>query len=249
MITIKNIYKDYAGKIALDDLNLSVKEGELFGFLGPNGAGKTTALKILTLLLEPSSGEILLNGSVHNEKNRDNLINIGYIPDRPYIYPKLTGREFLLFYLSIYNISYDKKKEAKLNELTETFDIHNILDELTESYSHGMKQKLIFTAIFLQDPKILLIDEPMVGLDPKGIVSVKKMLSEQARLGKSIIMSTHSLDIAEEICDTIGIINKGKLIKIMSREELKKEIEDKRSNLTDIFLTLTIEETSTAIIS
>ncbi len=244
MIILKNIYKDYSGKPALNNLSLSVAEGELFGFLGPNGAGKTTALKILTLLLEPTSGEVLLNNELHNEKNRKNLTNIGYIPDRPYIYPKLTGREFLLFYLSIYNIAYTPDKIRKMEELTSLFEISHILDELTESYSHGMKQKLIFTAIFLQDPKIFLIDEPMVGLDPKGIVSIKSMLTEQARRKKSIIMSTHSLDIAEEICDTIGIINKGQLIKVMSREELKKEKENKKSNLTDIFLTLTTEKTS-----
>ncbi len=248
MIVLKNIYKDYNGKQALNDLNLSVREGELFGFLGPNGAGKTTALKILTLLLEPASGEILLNNRLHNEKNRKNLMDIGYIPDRPYIYPKLTGKEFLLFYLSIYNISFSDNKRHKMEELAEQFEILDILDELTESYSHGMKQKLIFTAIFLQDPLIFLIDEPMVGLDPRGIVSIKKMLSAQARMGKSIIMSTHSLDIAEEICDTIGIINKGRLIKIMSREELKKEKQDQQSNLTDIFLTLTTEKTSTEIL-
>lgn len=245
MIKIVALCKDYSGKMALNNLCLEVKEGELFGFLGPNGAGKTTALKLLTLLLEPTSGRIYLNGQPHHDKNRKNLANIGYIPDRPYLYPKLTGREFLMFYLSIYKVAFTENKRKQLEELTTLFEIDDILDDLTESYSHGMKQKLVFTALFLQDPEIMLIDEPMVGLDPKGIESIKRMLMSQARKGKSIIMSTHSLNIAEEICDTIGIINKGRLIKTMTREELKREIEDQRSNLTDIFLMLTTEKTST----
>lgn len=238
IIEIRNLTKLFGTIRAVDSLSLEVREGEFFCFLGPNGAGKTTTIKILTGLLRPTSGTALIDG---NDIITDFLAAkrvIGYIPDHPYLYEKLSGREFMRFIAGMYSLD-GFALDRRIDELLEQFGILEYADQLTEDYSHGMRQKLIFSATFLHSPKVVVVDEPWVGLDPKSIRFVKDYLKARTREGVGIFMSTHTLSIAEEIADRIGIIHKGKLIALGTVEEIKAS--DIR-NLEDVFLELTAEE-------
>jgi ABC-2 type transport system ATP-binding protein len=240
MISIKNLVKKYGSKTVVDHMNLEVAEGEFFGFLGPNGAGKTTTIKILTGLLLPTDGDVTVNGISVKGDYREAKKLLSYIPDQPYLYEKLTGREFLEFVGRLYGISADICGK-RIQELLEQFDADDYADELSENYSHGMKQKIVFASALLHDPKIIILDEPMVGLDPKSARLVKDILRERVENGVTVFMSTHTLSVAEEVAHRVGIIRKGELIFVGSKEELQGS-RVKTGWLESVFLELTEEE-------
>jgi ABC-2 type transport system ATP-binding protein len=215
-----------------------VPAGVCFGFLGPNGAGKTTTLKMLSGLLIPTEGRIFVNGYDIQKEPIKAKQDMAFIPDNPFIYDKLTGREFLDFILDIYGCSKNGVKQ-KREELLETFSLTEWQDELVENYSHGMKQKLIITGAFIHEPKLLVIDEPMVGLDPYGHKLVKKLFREFVEDGNTIFLSTHQLSVAEEICDRISIIDHGEVVATGSVEELQRTARTESGHLESIFLKLT----------
>ncbi|RJP22249.1 MAG: ABC transporter ATP-binding protein [Candidatus Abyssobacteria bacterium SURF_5] len=238
MIEIRNLSRYFGSLKAVDNLNLTVGEGEFFCFLGPNGAGKTTTIKILTGLLRPTSGTAIIAGyDITTDMVKAKRI-LGYIPDHPYVYEKLSGREFMKFVSGMYNLD-SAATTGKIEELMRLFGIAEYADQLIEDYSHGMRQKLIFSATFLHSPKIVIVDEPWVGLDPKSIRFVKDYLKEKTRDGVSIFMSTHTLSIAEEVADRVGIIHKGRLIAHGTVAKVKASTE---RNLEDVFLQLTAED-------
>ncbi|MBI2190763.1 MAG: ABC transporter ATP-binding protein [Planctomycetes bacterium] len=240
MISFHNLVKRYGEKTVVDQLSLDIPEGEFFSFLGPNGAGKTTTIKILAGLLLPTSGDVRVNGISVQGDYRQAKQHLSYIPDQPYLYDKLTGREFLEFVGNLYGLD-PRDGERKIGELLEFFEATDYADELAESYSHGMKQKVVFTAALLHDPKVIVLDEPMVGLDPKSARLVKNLLRERARQGATVFMSTHTLSVAEELADRIGIIQKGRLIACGSQKELRGAASFS-GWLEDLFLELTEEE-------
>jgi ABC-2 type transport system ATP-binding protein len=219
------------------NLDLRIPEGEFFCFLGPNGAGKTTTIKMLTGLLHPTEGRALLGGFDIQKDPVEAKRIIGYIPDSPFLYEKLTGRELMRFVAGLYNLP-DGRVTHFGEELLEMFGIRSVGDQLIEDYSHGMRQKLSFASCFLHDPKIVIVDEPWVGLDPKNIRFVKDYLKARTREGLTVFMSTHTLSIAEEIADRIGIIHNGKLLHIGTVPEIKA-LADRPGSLEDIFLELT----------
>jgi len=221
MLEIKNLKKNFGTFVAVHNLNITINKGELFGFLGPNGAGKTTTIKMITGLLFPTEGEIFIDGDNVWQKQIESKMKIGYIPDQPFLYDKLTGREFLLFSGGLYNIPKVKLK-TKIDELIDYLKIGSWIDKRTEEYSQGMTQRITIASAFLHEPIVIVIDEPMVGLDPQSAFVVKKFLTGQIQNGKTIFMSTHSLHIVEEICTRVGIINKGTLIFDNSIEALKQ---------------------------
>jgi ABC-2 type transport system ATP-binding protein len=238
MIIHRNLTKRFGSHVAVDDLNLEIKSGELFGFLGPNGAGKTTTIKMMTGILKPSAGFIEIAG-IDIQKNPVTAKKlIGYVPDDPYIYGRLTGREYLEFVGGLFNLSQDTVNRHS-ERLFSIFDMNGWIDKKCEEYSHGMRQKLVFSAAFIHEPDVLIIDEPMVGLDPQSTRLVKDMLKEYASKGKTVFISTHVLAIAEELCGRIGIINRGKLIGLGTIEELKARASTKDANLESLFLELT----------
>jgi ABC-2 type transport system ATP-binding protein len=229
-LVIKNLRKKFNNVWALEGLNLQLNKGEIFVLLGPNGAGKTTTLKLIAGLLRPTEGEITIEGINLNEDPIKAKSFLGYVPDEPFIYNKLTGREFINFVAGIYNVrNYDY--EARLHELMDTLDIGPWIDELSESYSHGMKQRVIMCQLLLHNPDLVLIDEPLVGLDPKTSKTVREIFLKLKERGKTLFISTHTLSFAREIATKIGIINRGELKFIGNIEELsrisgKKDIED-----------------------
>ncbi|HAP66269.1 MAG TPA: ABC transporter [Nitrospinae bacterium] len=241
MINIKNLTKHYGNLTAVSALSLNIPAGECFGFLGPNGAGKTTTIKLLAGLLKPNEGTIEIGGyDVQRDPQKVKGI-IGYIPDKPFIYEKLTGGEFLDFIAELYQVNEDFVKE-KREELLNLFAIKDFENELVESYSHGMRQKLVITAALIHNPKVIIVDEPMVGLDPKGMRQVKEMFKQLTKSGVTIFMSTHTMSVAQEMCHRIGIINKGKLIALGNMNNLQKQAQVS-SGLEDVFLQLTSSET------
>jgi len=238
MIELQNLTRKYGNFTAVSNLNLTVPPGEIFGFIGPNGAGKTTTIKMMGGLILPTSGSIKICGidmKTHPEEAKG---NIGFIPDRPYLYEKLTGMEFMRFIGDLYNVEEENFLPKAENLLT-MFSLIDWTDELIESYSHGMKQRLIMAAALLHDPELIIVDEPLVGLDPEGIKMVRGLFRQLAEGGKSIFMSTHTLKVAEDICDRIGIINRGKLIAIGTIDELRQKAETEEKDLEDVFLKLT----------
>jgi len=235
MIQMTGVSKFYGPKKAVDHLDLQVRPGELFAFLGPNGAGKTTTIKMICGLLAPSHGSITVaNLPAQSAEARRQL---AYVPDQPYLYDKLTGREFLRFVVEMYGL---EKQHAmrKIGELIETFEMTEFIDELCESYSHGMRQRVVFASALVHDPKVLVVDEPLVGLDPRSGRIVKDLFLHQARQGVAVLMSTHLLSIAEELANTIGIIHKGKMLARGTLAELKQQFQSEGS-LEQMFLHLT----------
>lgn len=238
MIKINDLTKFYRGFKAVDNLSLEVKKGIVFGFLGPNGAGKTTTLKMMAGVLKPSSGQIIINGMDIAKEPAAVKQGVSFIPDRPFLYEKLTGFEFLRFIAGLYNLNHSKSPDGKIEDLLQLFELTPWRDELIESYSHGMKQRLVMCAALLPKPKVIIVDEPMVGLDPKGARLVKDIFTDQARKGTTVFMSTHSLDTAEEVCDEIAIIQKGKIIAIGTAADLRKQA-GVDGNMENIFFKLT----------
>lgn len=238
MIELLEVSKSFGNKIAVDNLSLSVGKGEFFGFLGPNGAGKTTTIKIMTGLLKPESGTTKICGIDISKKPEAAKMRIGYVPDTPFIYEKLTAREYLEFTGGLYNVSPDKL-QSKIEWIFDLFAMNGWADRRCEEYSHGMRQKVVFGAAFVHDPEVLIVDEPMVGLDPQSMRLLKDLLKLYTRRGTTIFVSTHILSAAEEICDRIGIINKGRLVAIGTVDELRKTAASEGENLESLFLKLT----------
>jgi ABC-2 type transport system ATP-binding protein len=237
MIQTFGLTKRFGAKLAVNNLNLEVKRGEIFAFLGPNAAGKTTTIKLLTGLLKPTEGSALICGyDVQKDYIKAKSI-LSYIPDIPYLYERLTGREFLRFVSEIYLLD-EKDANRKINELLRFFDMDIYADILIEEYSHGMCQKIVICAALLHNPEVIIVDEPMVGLDPKTSRLVKDIFKDNARKGVTVFMSTHTLSIAEEICDRVAIIDNGNLIAIGTIDELRKT-SGIDGRLEEIFLKLT----------
>ena len=238
MLRIKQLVKTYQNHEAVQGINLEIPSGELFGFLGPNGAGKTTTIKMIVGLLKPTGGTITIGGYDVARQSTDAKSILGYIPDRPFIYEKLTGREYLAFIADLYGMDAGEATESSRRFL-DFFDLAEAADKLIEGYSHGMKQKLIISGALLHKPKLVVVDEPMVGLDPKGARQVKKLFRDVCDQGASVFMSTHSLGIAQAMCDRIGIIQKGKVIALGTLEDLRRQVSNDHEHLEDIFLELT----------
>jgi ABC-2 type transport system ATP-binding protein len=240
MIELTSLTKRYGSFTAVDAIDLRVPKGELFGFLGPNGAGKTTTLRMIAGILRPTSGTVRIAGIDIAEDPMAAKAMLGYIPDRPYIYEKLTGSEFLKFVAGIYSKN-GKEIEHRGRELLALFDLEEWRDELVESYSHGMRQKLIISSAFIHKPDVIVVDEPMVGLDPKASRILKDLFSEYTRRGHTIMMSTHTLEVAEAMCDRIGIIQGGKIRALGTMDELRASSASGTEGLEQIFLKLTGE--------
>ncbi len=238
MIELKNLTKKFGSVVAVNQLNLSISEGEIFGFIGPNGAGKTTTLRMMSGILAPTEGSVMIDGINMARQPEKAKQRMGYIPDRPFLYEKLTGMEFLRFTADLFGVEDGLFKE-KSESLLKKFSIYDWRDELIESYSHGMKQRLIISAALLHEPKALIIDEPMVGLDPAGIRMIKNLFRDLSEKGTTLFMSTHTLSVAEDVCDRIGVIHKGKLIAIGTVEDLKDSARVEEGDLEKVFLILT----------
>ena len=235
MIELRGVTKAFGSKRAVDHLDLSVRAGELFAFLGPNGAGKTTTIKMVCGLLRPTSGVVKVGGFPAASPQARQLI--AYVPDQPYLYEKLTGREFLRFVVEMYGLD-PKSSSRRIAELIETFEMGDYVDELTENYSHGMKQRVVFAAALVHEPKVLIVDEPLVGLDPRSARIVKDLFVAQARSGVAVLMSTHLLSIAEELADTIGIVDHGRMLANGTLAELRERVQ-MHGPLEELFLKLT----------
>jgi len=237
MIELKSLTKKYGDYTAVDDLNLSVQKGEIFGFIGPNGAGKTTTIKMIGGILAPSAGTVKITGIDIQQEPEKAKGKIGFIPDRPYLYEKLTGLEFLKFTADLYGVPDDIFSQ-KAQQNLEMFSLADWSDELIESYSHGMKQRLIMSAALLHDPEVIIVDEPMVGLDPMAILMVKDLFQHLAQKGVTVFMSTHTLAVAEDICNRIGVINKGQLIASGTTADLQREANTTDADLERVFINL-----------
>lgn len=238
MIQLQNVTKIFNGFTAVDGITLEIPAGQFFGFLGPNGAGKTTTIKMMTGLYNPTSGDILINGASILKEPLKVKRQIGYIPDQPFIYDKLTGREYLYFCAGLFEIP-NSELSGRIEDVIKHFEISQWIDKRAENYSQGMSQRLIIAAAVLHNPKVIIIDEPMVGLDPRSAAIVKNTLKESAQSGATIFMSTHILHVAEELCDRIAIINKGKIIFDYSYEETQSIKNKYDGKLEKLFLELT----------
>jgi ABC-2 type transport system ATP-binding protein len=238
LIETRNLVKQYGDKPAVNDVSFQVYGGEVFGFLGPNGAGKTTTIKMIVGLLQPTSGIVKVAGYDVQTQPLASKAASGYVPDTPNLYAKLTGRELLYFVADLYNL--DRKQVAhRIDELLRMFDLTEAADDTLDSYSHGMQQKASLAAALIHDPRVLVLDEPTVGLDPKSARLIKDILRQIADRGAAVMLSTHILEIAERMCDRIGIINKGQLVAVGTLEELRALGKSGEASLEDIFLGLT----------
>jgi ABC-2 type transport system ATP-binding protein len=238
MIELKNVTKKFGNLTAVDNLVLTIPEGEFFGFLGPNGAGKTTTIKMIVGLFTPTIGEIFVNGYNIVTSPKEAKQSLGYVPDIPFLYEKLTGREFLYFIGGLFCIS-KKTLHSRIAELQEHFEIGSWIDKRTEDYSQGMKQRITIAAALVHHPKTIIIDEPMIGLDPRSAKIVRETLQAESKNGVSILMSTHSISMAEELCDRIGIINNGQLVLCKTREQLQLDHVQSADKFESIFLEMT----------
>lgn len=237
MIRFNNVTKKFGQKTAVENLNMVVQDGEIFGFLGPNGAGKTTTIKMLVGMLDISEGDIYINDIHVNTDAYEAKKILSYVPDNPDIYKSLTGRQYINFIADIYNMSREKFEE-EFEKLVELFEMKESIDDMISNYSHGMQQKVCLIAALIHDPKLLILDEPMVGLDTKSAFKLKELMRERCQRGVTIFFSTHVMEVAEKICDRIGIINKGKLISVGTVDEIKASVGENLS-LESIFLELT----------
>ena len=240
MISISHLSKSYnKGSVkAVDDLSLEIHSSEIFGFLGPNGAGKTTTIKMLVGLLNPDAGQILLDGMDIQKDPIAAKMHIGYVPDNPDMFERLTGTEYLNFMADVYGVPTAERKERTKRFLT-LFDMADAAGDLIKSYSHGMRQKIVLIGTLLHDPSLWILDEPLVGLDPKSAHQLKELMRTHCDEGKTVFFSTHVLEVAEKLCDRIGIINRGRLIAIGTMDELRQG--DRAESLESIFLELTEE--------
>lgn len=238
MIEIKNISKSYKkGQKVIKDINLNIKDGEIFGFLGPNGAGKTTTIKMMTGILDIDEGDILIDGNSITKSPIEAKKKIGFVSDNPDMFLKLKGIEYLNFIADIYEVTKELR-EKRIKELTKEFGIYEVLNDKIQSYSHGMRQKIIMVSVLLHNPKNWILDEPLTGLDPEAAFHLKNKMKEHAEAGNSVFFSTHILEIAEKLCDRIGIIHHGKLIFVGTYEEMKKELKENAS-LEELFMEIT----------
>ncbi len=238
MIAVRNLVKKYGAFTAVDGVNLEVAGGEIHGFLGPNGAGKTTTIRIIAGLLKPTAGEVAINGHDLGREPEAAKRSLGFVPDRPFLYEKLTAGEFLRFHAGLYGLEGDGTA-ARIAELLGIFELRRWEGELIESFSHGMRQRLVMCAAFLHRPRAVVIDEPMVGLDPRGARLIKDVFRTMSRKGVAILMSTHTLEIAQEMCDRISIILGGRIIARGTVDELRALAGDEDEHLTAVFLKLT----------
>lgn len=247
MIACRNLTKQFGAFTAVDDVSFSVGRGEMFGFLGPNGAGKTTTIKMITGLLYPSSGTAVIGGHDIQAEPLEAKRILGYIPDNPFLYEKLTGREYLSFMADLYSIKH-ADRSGRIEDLLRLFELHEKGNDLVQGYSRGMRQKIALAGALIHSPRIIILDEPTVGLDPKGARMMKDILRELCDRGTSVLISTHILEIAERMCDRVAIINRGCIIAMGTMEELRagRGHEDgngatpgSQKSLEDIFLELT----------
>ena len=238
MIQTIDLTKEYGKFRAVDKVNLRVKPGEIYGFLGPNGAGKTTTIRMLIGLLRPTSGRVIIDGHDLAKWPVAAKSVVGFIPDRPYLYEKLTGEEFLRFMAGLYGAD-GAELDGRITEMLRFFDLAEWRRELIESYSHGMKQRLVMASALIHQPKAIIVDEPMVGLDPQGAKLLKDTFRKLAKDGVAIFMSTHTLEVAEQMCDRLAIIHEGKIIAEGTMEELRARAQEKDgAHLEDVFLSL-----------
>jgi ABC-2 type transport system ATP-binding protein len=243
MISLRNVTKSYGSFTAVNDLSLEIPPGGIFAFLGVNGAGKTTTIRMMTGILRPTSGSIYIGGY---DMSRDPVAAksiIGYIPDRPHLYPKLTGREFLYFICDLYRVA-GATAEKRIDEVLEEYSLTPWQDELIESYSHGMKQRLATCAALVHDPRVLIVDEPMVGLDPHGARNLKEALRRYAQSGITVFLSTHSLNVAEELADHLAIIHKGSLLTTGTLDDIRALTGKRDEGLEPMFIELTSASSS-----
>ena len=242
MIDIKGVTQSYVtGNKIIDNMNLTIEDGVIFGFLGPNGAGKTTTLEMITGVLKIDEGDILIDGkSIIKEPMAAKKL-FGFVPDSPDAYEKLTGLEYLNFIGDVYKVD-TKTRMERITKLAKEFEIYDSLNNRIQSYSHGMKQKLLIISVLLYEPKNWILDEPMVGLDPEAAFTIKEIMRERAAAGKTIFFSTHVMEVAEKLCDRIGIIKKGKLVFIGTMAELQAQHGEPGQSLEDIFLKLVAED-------
>lgn len=233
-----NLTKYYGNFPACVDINLDIPKGDVFAFIGPNGAGKTTTIKMLTGILKPTKGDILINGISISKNPLETKKIIGYVPDRPFLYEKLTGKEFLLMVKEIFNVP-DKEFNSSVDFYLDYFDFNDRIDELIENYSHGMKQKVVLISALIHDPEIFIMDEPLVGLDPKSSKLLKDLIKNLSQKGKTFFISTHILSLVEEICNNLAIINKGKLVLSDTIDNIKSH---QNHDIEDLFLEITTEK-------
>ncbi len=243
MIEFENVTRKYGRKVAVAELSLTIPAGELFAFLGPNGAGKTTTVKMLAGLLRPTSGTLRVCGQDTVANTRRAAQYVGYVPDEAFLYDKLSGREFLEFVAEMHGLDRSRTA-AVVARQSEQFGLSEFLDDLAETYSHGMRQRLVFASATLHDPRVLVLDEPMVGLDPRSARLVKDLLRARASSGTTVFMSTHTLSVAEEIADRIGVIDRGRMIFLGTLDQLQRELSAQNTSLEQLFLQLTAERES-----
>jgi ABC-2 type transport system ATP-binding protein len=241
MIKLDHVSKHYGSKTAVQDLSLDVPPGELFAFLGPNGAGKTTTIKMMCGLLFPSSGSVMIGGHDMRHAGDEARKLLSYVPDQPFLYEKLTGREFLHFIADMYGLTPEHARHRS-EAVIDLFSLHDFVDDLTERYSHGMRQRTVFAAALLHEPQVLIVDEPTVGLDPRSVRQLKDLLRRQADQGTTVFLSSHSLDVVQELADRIAIIDHGRLRACGTFASLRGQAAVDGS-LEEVFLTLTREET------
>ena len=241
MIKLNNVTKTYNGtNKAVDNLTLEIKSGEIFGFLGPNGAGKTTTLKMITGILKQDSGEITINDIDTLKNPIESKRQFGYVPDNPDMFLKLKGIEYLNFMGDIYNVPA-KEREERIADLSEKLDLKNALGDKIQSYSHGMRQKIVLMGALIHNPSVWILDEPLTGLDPKSSFILKEMMRSHVENGNTVFFSTHVLEVAEKLCDSIAIINKGKILFSGTLLELK-DITKENTSLENLFLEMTSNE-------
>jgi ABC-2 type transport system ATP-binding protein len=247
MIKLTQLSKNYGSFTAVDRIDLDVPRGQIFGFLGPNGAGKTTTLRMIAGILRPTGGRVEIGGIDVAKDPVAAKMKLGFIPDRPFIYEKLTGAEFLRFVAGLFN-QEGAHVEHRAHELLALFDLDEWRDELVESYSHGMRQKLIISSAFVHRPEVIVVDEPMVGLDPKASRILKDLFREYTRRGHTIMMSTHTLEVAQTLCDRIAIIQAGRIRASGTIAELRRHAAEGAGGLEDIFLKLTGENAARELV-
>lgn len=234
MIELKGVTKIYGGKVkALDDVSLSIDDGSIYGFLGPNGAGKTTTIKLMTGIIKPDSGSVLVNGlpAMSIESKR----NIGFVADDPNVFLRLKGIEYLNFMADMYEVDSSDRAE-RIKELGDRFEMTNAIGDKIQSYSHGMRQKIVIMGALMHRPKVWILDEPMTGLDPKSSFELKKMMREHAQMGNTVFFSTHVLEVAEKLCDKLAVISKGRILYAGDMASLKKNAD---TSLEKMFLEMT----------
>ena len=241
MVTLDNVTKSYNGKDnAVNNLHLTLEDGKILGLLGPNGAGKTTTIKMITGIIQPTVGDVEINNISITKEPVKAKEQFGYVPDSPDMFLRFTGLEYLNFMADVYNVDVNTRK-SKIEELAKRFEMTTALGDKIQSYSHGMRQKIVVMGVILHDPKVWILDEPLTGLDPKSAFTLKEMMREHADAGNTVIFSTHVLEVAEKVCDEVAIINKGQLIFNGTLEDMRKEFKANES-LEEMFLEITENE-------